>query len=160
MDKWDWTKKYPVIHLDFTELDYTTSEQLELSLDKFLDDTAKRENISLEQTKTRLISSKFSELIKKLHGSTGQQVVLLIDEYDKPMIDSLNKAKELHQLIKETLHNFYQVIKSTDTYLKFVFMTGVSRFAGLSVFSALNNLRDITMNNKLFYYLWIYSRRA
>ncbi|MDR0723633.1 MAG: AAA family ATPase, partial [Endomicrobium sp.] len=85
-DKWDWSKKYPVIHLDFTELDYTTSEQLELSLDKFLDDTAKRKNITLDQTKTCLISSKFSELIKKLHESSGEQIALLIDEYDKPMI--------------------------------------------------------------------------
>ncbi|MDR2066632.1 MAG: ATP-binding protein [Endomicrobium sp.] len=144
-DKWDWSKKYPVIHLDFTELDYATAEQLETSLDKFLDDTAKRENITLDQTKTRLISSKFSELIKKLHESTGKQVALLIDEYDKPMIDSLID-KPVHDKLKRILHNFYQVIKGSDGHLKFVFMTGVSRFAGLSIFSALNNLIDITMD--------------
>ncbi|MDR1417840.1 MAG: ATP-binding protein, partial [Endomicrobium sp.] len=113
-----------------------------------LDDTAIRENITLTKTKTQLIHAKFSELIEKLHQSTGQQVVVLIDEYDKPMIDTLSKAKEVHQTIKETLHNFYQVIKAGDAHLKFVFMTGVSRFSGLSVFSALNNLNDITMNNK------------
>jgi hypothetical protein len=73
---------------------------------------------------------------------------MLIDEYDKPMIDSLNKTKEVHQEIKETLDNFYQVIKGSDEHIKFMFMTGVSRFSGLSIFSALNNLNDITMNNK------------
>ncbi|MDR1522843.1 MAG: ATP-binding protein [Endomicrobium sp.] len=147
-DKWDWTKQYPVIHLDFTEIQYATAEQLEISLDKFLEDTAKREKITLDQTETRLIGVKFAELIEKLHKSTGQQVVILIDEYDKPMIDSLNKAKEVNQEIKERLHNFYQVIKGSDEHIKFMFMTGVSRFAGLSVFSALNNLNDITMDNK------------
>jgi Holliday junction resolvase-like predicted endonuclease len=90
----------------------------------------------------------FAELIEQLHQTTGQQVVILIDEYDKPMIDSLNKAKEIHQEIKETLHNFYQVIKGSDEHIKFMFMTGVSRFAGLSVFSALNNLYDITMDTE------------
>jgi Holliday junction resolvase-like predicted endonuclease len=129
-------------------MQYATPEQLEISLDKFLDNTAKRENTTLEQTETRLIGVKFAELIEKLHKSTGQQVVVLIDEYDKPMIDSLNKAKQVHQEIKETLHNFYQVIKGSDEHIKFVFMTGVSRFAGLSVFSALNNLNDITMDYK------------
>ncbi|MDR1418550.1 MAG: ATP-binding protein, partial [Endomicrobium sp.] len=105
-----------------------------------LDDTAIRENITLTKTKTQLIHAKFSELIEKLHQSTGQQVVVLIDEYDKPMIDSL--AKEIHQEIKEILHSFYQVIKAGDAHIKFVFMTGVSRFSGL------NNLNDITMDYK------------
>ncbi|MDR0723833.1 MAG: AAA family ATPase [Endomicrobium sp.] len=144
-DKWDWAKKYPVIHLDFTELDYTTDIELKDSLMEFINSAADSYNVSLIKT---TLAGKFSELIEKLHESTGQQVVLLIDEYDKPMIDSLNKAKEVHQAIKETLHNFYQVIKGSDNHLKFVFMTGVSRFAGLSIFSALNNLRDITINDK------------
>jgi hypothetical protein len=95
---------------------------LEISLEKFLNDTAKMENIILEQTATRIVSVKFSELIEKLHKSRGQQVAILIDEYDKPMIDSLNKTKEIYQEIKETLHNFYQVIKGSDEHIKFVFM--------------------------------------
>jgi hypothetical protein len=146
-DKWDWSKKYPVIHLDFTEIQYETDEQLEVSLEEFLDDTAARQNITLEKTATRLINVKFSELIDKLHESTGQQIVVLIDEYDKPMIDNLID-KQVYDKVKKTLHNFYQVIKGSDAHIKFVFMTGVSRFSGLSVFSALNNLNDITMDYK------------
>jgi hypothetical protein len=145
-DKWDWSKKYPVIHLDFTEIGYKNSGELEKSFNVFLDKTAKRNNVEI--TKSAPISVKFAEVIEELHKSTGEQVVMLIDEYDKPMIDSLNKAKEVHQEIKETLHNFYQVIKGSDEHIKFMFMTGVSRFTGLSIFSALNNLNDITMDEK------------
>ncbi|MDR1418217.1 MAG: AAA family ATPase [Endomicrobium sp.] len=98
-NKWNWSNKYPVIH-------YQTVDQLEVSLDKFLDDIATRENITLEKTTTRLISVKFSELIEKLHESTSQQVVVLIDEYDKPLIDNLND-EEIYKRIKKILHNFY-----------------------------------------------------
>jgi ERCC4-type nuclease len=144
-DKWDWSKQYPVIHLDFTELAYDSPERLKNSLSDFITKTAIEYSIELISSE---IESRFAEVIEKLHKSRGEQVVMLIDEYDKPMIDSLNKAKEVHQEIKETLHNFYQVIKGSDEHIKFMFMTGVSKFSGLSIFSALNNLNDITMNNK------------
>ncbi|MDR3125139.1 MAG: ATP-binding protein [Endomicrobium sp.] len=144
-DKWDWTKKYPVIHLDFTELAYDTPEKLEGSLFDFVKTSARQNNIELQNSQ---LETKFAELIEKMHKSIGEQIVILVDEYDKPMIDSLNKAKEVHQGIKETLHNFYQVIKGSDEHIKFMFMTGVSRFTGLSIFSALNNLNDITMDYK------------
>jgi hypothetical protein len=103
-DKWDWTKKYPVIHLDFAEIGYKNSDELEKSFNVFLDKTAQRNNVEI--TKSAPISVKFAEVIEELHKSTEEQVVMLIDEYDKPLIDSLNKAKEVHQEIKETLHNF------------------------------------------------------
>ncbi|MDR0399215.1 MAG: ATP-binding protein [Endomicrobium sp.] len=146
-DKWDWSKTYPVIHLDFAEIQYATIEQLEISLDKFLNDLAREENIVLEESATYLVGVKFAELIEKLHKKTGQQVVILVDEYDKPLIDNLSK-QEVYPEVKRTLHDFYQVIKASDEHLKFVFMTGVSRFSGISVFSALNNLHDITTSNK------------
>ncbi|MDR2645083.1 MAG: ATP-binding protein [Endomicrobium sp.] len=91
---------------------------------------------------------KFAELIKKMHTKAGERVVILVDEYDKSKIESLNKAKEVDQEIKERLHNFYQVIKGNDEHIKFMFMTGVPRLSGLSIFSGLNNLNDITMNSK------------
>jgi hypothetical protein len=144
-DKWDWGKKNPVIHLNFTEIDYTNVEELKRSLMDFINSTAASYKVSLMNS---TLSSRFAELIEQLHKSTGQQVVMLIDEYDKPMIDSLNKAKEIHQEIKETLHKFYQVIKGSDEHIKFMFMTGVSQFSGLSIFSALNNLNNITMDSK------------
>jgi hypothetical protein len=69
-----------------------------------------------------------------------------VDEYDKPLIDSLSKPKEIQEEIKTALHDFYQVIKASDEHLKFVLLTGVSRFSGFSIFSGLNNLNDITMD--------------
>jgi hypothetical protein len=71
-----------------------------------------------------------------------------VDEYDKPLIDSLSKPKEIQEEIKTALHDFYQVIKAKDKHIKFVLLTGVSRFSGLSIFSGLNNLNDISMNYK------------
>jgi hypothetical protein len=71
--------------------------------------------------------------------------VILIDEYDKPLIDNMSN-KEVYDKVKRALHDFYQVIKASDEHIKFMFMTGVSRFSGLSIFSALNNLYDITMD--------------
>jgi Holliday junction resolvase-like predicted endonuclease len=144
-DKWDWGKKYPVIHLDFTELGYKSSDELEISLNIFLDNSAKSNKVTIRESAP--VAVKFAELIEKLNRSTGQQAVILIDEYDKPMIDSLEE-EQAHKQIKKVLHNFYQVIKGSDEHIKFMFMTGVSRFAGLSVFSALNNLYDITMDGE------------
>ena len=71
-DKWDWTKKYPVIHLDFGEIQYKTVEQLEISLNRFLNDVAKKEDIQLEKSATRLIGVRFAELIEKLHKKGGK----------------------------------------------------------------------------------------
>jgi hypothetical protein len=73
--------------------------------------------------------------------------VILIDEYDKPLIDNMSN-KEVYDKVKRALHDFYQVIKASDEHIKFMFMTGVSKFAGLSIFSALNNLYDITMDGE------------
>jgi hypothetical protein len=146
-DKWDWNNSVPVVHLDFAEIQYATVEQLEISLDRFLNELARKENIELEESSTLLIGVKFAELIKKLHEKTGSHVVVLVDEYDKPMIENLSK-KEIYPEVKRTLHDFYQVIKASDKHIKFVLLTGVSRFSGLSIFSGLNNLNDITMDYK------------
>jgi hypothetical protein len=146
-DKWDWSNTYPVIHLDFAGIQCTTVEQLEISLDKFLSDLAKEENIELEKSTTLLLGTKFGELIKKLHKKKGKQVVILVDEYDKPLLDNFSN-KIMYSKIKSVLHDFYQIIKAKDINEKFVFLTGVSRFAGFSVFSGLNNLNDISVDYK------------
>jgi hypothetical protein len=97
--------------------------------------------------KSAPIPVKFAQLIKKMHEKGGERVVILVDEYDKPLIDNLSK-KEVYPEVKRTLHDFYQVIKASDEHLRFVFLTGVSQFSGLSIFSGLNNLNNITMNSK------------
>jgi hypothetical protein len=88
----------------------------------------------------------FGELIKSLHAQTGKQVVVLIDEYDKPITSHLSDS--CLKAVQTAVHDFYQVMKGADEHLQFVFLTGVSNFSGLSVFSALNNLDDITLQKK------------
>jgi len=143
-DKWDWNEEYPIIHLDFAGRTSKNPEMLELSIDKFLNDTAEEKGIELEDI--NLINEKFEELIKKLHRKTGKRVVVLIDEYDNPIISSL-KNIEIANKNRDVLSNFYQVLKSCDEYLKFIFLTGVTKFSKTSIFSGLNNLTDITLDS-------------
>ncbi|MDR3245934.1 MAG: ATP-binding protein [Prevotellaceae bacterium] len=143
-DKWNWNEQYPVIRLDFGERTYDTPEKLESSLFTFINEMAENYSVNLVSPD---LSDRFGELIKRLHKSTGQQVVVLIDEYDKPITDHLSDPKVM-TANKTTLHNFYQVLKATDEHLYFIFLTGVSKFAGVSVFSALNNPDDITKEDQ------------
>jgi hypothetical protein len=142
-DKWDWNKKFPVIRLDFGERAYETAQTLKISLIDFVNEIA--EDFEIELKKNSL-SDRFGELLKKLKTKTGQKIVILIDEYDKPMTDFLSKPKKADEN-RTVLHDFYQVLKANDKYLKFIFLTGVSKLSGVSVFSALNNPRDITRSD-------------
>jgi hypothetical protein len=126
---------------------YASVEQLEISLDRFLNDAARKENIELEESETRLVGVKFAQLIEKLHEKAGEKVVILVDEYDKPLIDNLSN-REVYVEVKRTLHDFYQAVKASDEHLRFVFLAGVSQFSGESIFAGLNKLNDITMNTK------------
>jgi Holliday junction resolvase-like predicted endonuclease len=144
-DKWDWSKTNPVIHLDFTEITYSTSNELKFSLNKFVELTAEENEVEID--KELPLSMKFAQLIEKLHEKRGEEVVILVDEYDKPLIDNLSN-KEVYPQVKRALHDFYQVIKAKVKHERFVFLTGVSQFSGLSIFSGLNNLIDITMYAK------------
>jgi hypothetical protein len=141
-DKWDWAEQNPVIHLDFGGLAYRTIDELQLSLNFFVDSLATNYQLSLKGV---TLSNKFAELIEKLHQTTGQQVVVLIDEYDKPIIDHLTDL-EMAAANRIILHDFYQVLKAADEHLRFIFLTGVSKFSKVSVFSGLNNLNDITLD--------------
>jgi hypothetical protein len=143
-DKWDWGRTHPVIHLDFAEIGYKTSNMLESSLLDFVNSEASKYAVTLTNS---ALPSRFAQLIEKLHEKAGSPVVILVDEYDKPLIDNLSN-KEIYQEVKRTLHDFYQVIKASDRHERFVFLTGVSRFSGLSIFSGLNNLTDITMESE------------
>jgi hypothetical protein len=138
----DWTP-YPVIHLDFTLLNYQTSERLEQSLGRLLDDIAESYDIQLDSD--RYCNEKFKQLIAKLASAHNGKVVVLVDEYDKPIID---KIETQHQAMvhRDILNDFYAVIKAMDRYLHFALITGVSKFSRVSVFSGLNNLRDITLS--------------
>ncbi|MDR3306916.1 MAG: AAA family ATPase, partial [Endomicrobium sp.] len=96
-DKWDWAKRNPVIHLDFAELTYSTAEELKFSLNKFVELTAEDNNLVIDKELT--LSMKFAQLIEQLHKKDGKQVVILVDEYDKPLIDNLSK-EEIYSEVK------------------------------------------------------------
>ncbi|MDR2761608.1 MAG: AAA family ATPase, partial [Planctomycetaceae bacterium] len=141
-DKWDWSQKYPVIRLDFGARANHNPEALFNSLSEFIKEIATNYGVLIEKTE---LPDKFSELIQKIHQSTGQQVVILVDEYDKPITDHLSNIETL-TANKIILHDFYQVLKASDDHIRFIFLTGVSKFSGVSVFSALNNVDDITLD--------------
>ena len=142
-DKWDWTKQNPVIHFSFNAMSYG-----ELGLPKAitneLNSIAKKHDITLE---SESYDSLFRELIEKLSESKGR-VVILIDEYDKPIIDFLEK-KDQHIAVenRRVLRNFYSIIKNADPDIEFFFMTGVSKFSQTGIFSHLNHLKDLTLND-------------
>jgi hypothetical protein len=143
-DKIDWTP-HPVIHLDLSKITFKTPELLEEALNSRIEKIAAGYKIKLDPG--LFFKEKFSQLLEKM--SQKQKVVILIDEYDKPMIeyvetDEIETAKEIRKVLK----NFYGIIKASDAYLRFVFITGVSKFSKVSVFSDLNNLIDITLFEK------------
>jgi len=141
-DKIQWSS-YPVVHIDFSTIDYESPEKLKESIKKFLQKTALSHGAVLDEEKT--YKESFVELIEKL--SVKGRVVILIDEYDKPLIEYIEAAEiGIAREIRKVLKNFYGVIKGMDAYLRFVFITGVSKFSRVSVFSDLNNLVDITLS--------------
>jgi hypothetical protein len=143
-DKWDWAKVHPVVHIQFNEIGYAT-KGLEQALRDRLDEIARQYGLTLQE---EAYDQKFRELIRELSALKGK-VVLLIDEYDKPLIDYLEKEQLPrafeHQAI---LKNFYSVIKSADPYIELLLITGVSKFSKVSIFSDLNNLEDITLHRR------------
>ena len=138
-DKWDWNNKYSVLHIDFSDMDFTSPEELKISLEDFIIDMAEKNNLTL---KKRTLSGMFSELIEKIHEKTGKKLVVLIDEYDAAIIDCINNI-EIAEKNRNILSNFYRVLKASDEHLKFIFLTGVTKFSKTSIFSGLNNLDDI-----------------
>ena len=143
-DKYDWTKQYPVIKIDWSIVKHSTTEEMENDMRAFLSRIAASFQITLER---QYASSLFGELIERLYEKTGFQVVVLIDEYDMPILDALNNSTEL-VLIRNFLQSFYKVLKGMDSYLQFVFLTGVSKFAKVSIFSGMNSPDDITMDKQ------------
>lgn len=143
-DKWDWDEEYPVFHLDFGTRAYNTPKQLEISLISFISRIARDFSIELFENS---LPSKFNELISEIHKKTGKKLVVLIDEYDKPIIDCIENI-EIANKNRDVLSDFYQVLKASDEHLRFIFLTGVSKFSKTTIFSKLNNLADITLNNR------------
>ncbi len=142
-DKWNWEVTYPVIRISFAEIGFQ-SMGLDESIRKELVRHGDIFEISFE---SHFIDQMFRELIQKLSASHGK-VVVLIDEYDKPIIHYLGVdiAQALEN--RNTMKNFYSILKEADPYLKMVFITGISKFTKVSIFSDLNNLADLTVDHR------------
>ncbi|MDR1223465.1 MAG: ATP-binding protein [Tannerella sp.] len=142
-DKWDWTQSYPVIRIDWTNVRHSSKEEMERSMSFYLKLQAENYGVQLF---SEYADECFRELIIKLNQTTGQKVAVLIDEYDVPILDAIGKPEMTG--IREFLQVFYRLLKASDDYLKFIFLTGISKFSKVSIFSALNSMDDITMNKK------------
>jgi hypothetical protein len=143
-DKWDWSATWPVIRLDFADGVLQSREQLDLRITKLLHENRERLGVSLDN-EFQDIPGLFRDLIHACHQQSGQRVVILIDEYDKPILDNIEQPEVAAEL-REGLKNLYSVMKGQDAYIQFAFMTGVSKFSKVSLFSGVNQLRDITLH--------------
>ena len=141
--KWDWSARHPVVRLDFSGVGhFETPDGVRGTVERQLAATERR--VGLEPGPAGA-AVRFHELIEALHERTGQEVVILVDEYDKPILDALGD-RDLARTNRDFLRSLYGVIKACDERLRFVFLTGVSRFSQAGIFSGLNNLRDITLD--------------
>ena len=141
-NNWDWKTRYPVIYISFGAGGIKDTAHLQARIRELLARHETRHNVSLS---SETIEEKFEELVIKLAEKFGHKVVILIDEYDKPILDNI-ECPETATEIREALKNFYSVIKDADPYLKFCFITGVTKFSKVSLFSGLNNLKDLTIH--------------
>ena len=137
----DWTD-YPVLHLDLSGKTYNKPEDLDMILDMHLCQWEKAIGMQTLYPEPDL---RFQTIIDTAYESTGKQVVILIDEYDKPLLDSVGN-EPLREAFRSRLQGFYSVMKSQDGKLRFGFLTGVTKLGKLSIFSGLNNLNDISMD--------------
>ena len=136
--------EYPVFYLDFNVGRYDLDGALAESLDYFL---KKEEKIYRLKNEGDSFGKRFQSLIETAYNKTGKQAVILVDEYDKPLLQTMGVNEVLNEEYRNTLKAFYSVIKTCDQYIRFAFLTGVTKFSKVSISSDLNNLQDISMLN-------------
>ena len=132
---------YPVIKIEFAKDEFVTGDNLRSYINHAINQIAEAHSIDIDAESP---NQRFEQLVVKLHQQFGRKVVLLIDEYDKPILNNLNKPVLAE--IKQIMNAFYSGVKALDEHLRFVFITGVSKFAKVSVFSGMNSLTDISMD--------------
>ncbi len=136
--------EYPVIHISFGGGSFKTVEDYKKRVFEILKKNQSALDITCEND---TISGRFEELIYKACKKFKASIVILVDEYDKPILDNIEDTERATE-VRDELKNFYSIIKDSDAYIKFVFITGVSKFSKVSLFSGLNNLNDITVSSR------------
>ena len=137
----DWTE-YPVLRFDLSGSKHMEKEQLENYLIYILQENEKKFGLKSDHPDPNI---RLNNLITQVYEKTGRQVVVLIDEYDAPLLDVVHEEEKL-PMLRHIMRNFYSPLKACDPYLKFVFLTGITKFSQLSIFSELNNLKNISMD--------------
>ena len=141
-DDWDWSVTHPVLHLSF-DGKYHKAKDIERNILTQLDVIERNAGLSISAIESG--PERLLDLLDRLHAKTGQRVVVLVDEYDKPILDVLNDP-ELARANRDYLRGFYGIIKGSAQHIRFVFVTGISMFSKVSLFSGLNNLEDISLD--------------
>jgi hypothetical protein len=144
--RWDWSQPHPVIRISFADSQLRDRAELDQRIDEFLHAEQQRFGLLVDPV-FRTVSGRFGELLRLLHVTHGRRVVVLVDEYDKPILDHLTD-RDTATAMRDGLRNLYGVLKAADEHLAFVFLTGVSKFSKVSLFSGLNHLQDITLDRR------------
>ena len=141
---WDWSRHRPVIRLDFAAGVVRTRAELDLRIERLLNENAERLGLVCDWSHND-IPGCFGDLIRAAHAVSGERVVVLVDEYDKPILDNITDLARAAE-VREGLKNLYSAIKGQDAHIQLVFMTGVTKFSKVSLFSGINQLEDITLD--------------
>ena len=141
-DGWDWSVRHPTVRLDFAAGNFKEPGHLHRETMAQLDGLARAAQV---ETRYDTAPACFRHLLESLHERTGRRVVVLVDEYDKPILEAL-EVPEVARSNRDYLRGLYAVVKSSDAHVRFVLLTGVSKFSKVNLFSGLNNLKDITLD--------------
>ena len=139
---YDWSQRHPVVRLSFGGGSFTEPANINTSVLAQLEAVAEGEGVSARYATA---PERFAHLLRTLHQQTGQRVAVLVDEYDKPILDMLEEP-EVARANRDYLRGLYGVIKDNDAHVRFTFLTGISKFSKVNLFSQLNNLTDITLD--------------
>ena len=142
--EWDWSARHPVVRISFGSGEFGDPDGVREDVEDQLASMESRAGLELGPVRA---SIRFRRLIRTLHERTGRQVVVLVDEYDKPILDALSKP-DVARANRDFLRSLYGIVKDCDRHLRFVFLTGVSKFSKAGLFSGLNNLSDITLDER------------
>ena len=140
---WDWGQRHPVVRLSFGRGDFTSSDYVHETVTRQIAAAERRAELTGDPEASA--PERFAELIEGLRGQSGERVVVLVDEYDKPILDALGQP-EVARANRDFLRGLYSVVKDCDAHVRFTLLTGVSKFSKVNLFSGLNNLIDITLD--------------